>query len=322
MLKKPSLIRERMTINYYFRLRLKQFFRILKEIGFIRSLFLLSFLALIFYLLAKIDQRLIVPIAIILGLMFYHNERKDKDFLLLQTKHAASLLRIEYLFIGLPFIIIECLKTYFFEAGIIVITAILLPELKTIKWKSFTIKLPFLYKGGLEYIRMFRLYGWLYFFLFLIAVTGSLHDNIRIGKVALIVWGIIQATAFTSIPQRQELTFFLNYSSLQKYLIRSNAWNVTVTSIPLIGIIFSFSFVWENIIFSACAMVGSMLYLWNLGMIRHLLFSTVAIAIYQLIILIPLFFYSCFIPFLLIPFALINGVCYILLKNNTKQIWN
>lgn len=322
MLKEPSLIRERITIKYYFRLRIKQFLRILKEIGFIRSLFLLSLLALIVYLLAKTEQRLIVPIATVLGLMFYHNERKDKDFLLLQTKYAASLLRIEYLLIGLPFVIIESLKTYFLEAGIIVMTAILLPQLKTIKWKSSTIQLPFLYKGGLEYIRMFRLYGWLYIFLFLIALTGTLHDNIRIAKVTLIVWGIIQAIAFTSIPQRQELTFFLNYSTFQKYLIRSNAWNAAVTSIPLIGIILSFSCVWENILFSVCAMIGSMLYLWNLGMIRHLFFSTVAIAIYQLILLIPLFFYSCFIPFLLIPFALINGVCYILVKNNTKQIWN
>lgn len=53
---------------------------------------------------------------------------------------------------------------------------------------------------------MFCLYGWLYILLFLIALVGALHGNIRIGKVALIVWGIIQTMAFTSIPQRQELT--------------------------------------------------------------------------------------------------------------------
>ena len=311
-----------MIINYYFRLRLKQFFRILKEIGFIRSLFLLGFLFLAFYLLVKTNQGWIVPTGTILGLMFYHNERKDKEFLLLQTKDAASLLRIEYLLIGLPFVIIECLKDYFFEAGIIVITAILLPKLKAIKWRSSTIPLPFLYKGGLEYIRMFRLYSWLYFLLFLIAFIGALHNNIRIGKVSLIIWGIIQTVSFTSIPQRQELTFFLNYSTLQKYLIRSNVWNVAVTGIPLTGIILSFSFTWENILFSVCAMIGSMLCLWNLGMIRHLFSSTVAIAIYQLIVLIPLFFYTCFIPFLLILFVLINGTCYILVKNNSKKIWN
>lgn len=62
----------------------------------------------------------------------------------------------------------------------------------------------------------FSLYGWLYILLFLIALVGAPHGNIRIGKIALIVWGIIQTMAFTSIPQRQELTPFLNYPTLQK----------------------------------------------------------------------------------------------------------
>lgn len=311
-----------MIINYYFKLRLKQLSRILKEIGFVRSLFLSGFLALAFYLVLKTSQSWIVPAATILGLIFYHNERKDKDFLLLQTKDAISLLRIEYLLIGLPFVIIECLKTYFLEAGAIVATAILLPQLKTIKWKSTAVPLPFLYKGGLEYIRMFRLYSWLYFLLLLVAFMGALHHNIRIGKVSLIIWGIIQTVAFTSIPQRQELTSFLNYSTFQKYLVRSNAWNAAVTSIPLIVIILSYSFVWENVLFSACALAGSVLYLWNLGMTRHLFSSTVTITIYQLIILIPLFFYACFIPFLLILFVLINGAYYLFIKNYSKKIWN
>lgn len=311
-----------MIINYYFKLRLKQLSRILKEIGFVRSLFLSGFLALAFYLVLKTSQSRIVPAATILGLIFYHNERKDKDFLLLQTKDAIYLLRIEYLLIGLPFVIIECLKTYFLEAGAIVATAILLPQLKTIKWKSTAVPLPFLYKGGLEYIRMFRLYSWLYFLLLLVAFMGALHGNIRIAKVSLMIWGIIQTVAFTSIPQRQELTSFLNYSTFQKYLVRSNAWNATVTSIPLIVIILSYSFVWENVLFSACALVGSVLYLWNLGMTRHLFSSTVTITIYQLIALIPLFFYACFIPFLLILFVLINGAYYLFIKNYSKKIWN
>lgn len=222
----------------------------------------------------------------------------------------------------MPFVIIGCLKTDFLEAGAIVATAILLPQLKTIRWKSTAVPLPFLYKGGLEYIRMFRLYGWLYCLLLLVACMGALHDNIRIAKVSLIIWGIIQTVAFTSIPQRQELTSFLNYSTFQRYLVQSNVWNAAVTSIPLIGIILSYSFVWENVLFSACALAGSVLYLWNLSMTRHLFSSTITITIYQLIALIPLFFYACFIPFLLILFVLINGACCLIIKNYSKKIWN
>ncbi|RGN06613.1 hypothetical protein DXB82_06510 [Phocaeicola vulgatus] len=84
----------------------------------------------------------------------YHNERKDKDFLLLQTKDAIALFRVEYLLIGFPFILIECLRSRFPEAGAMIVTSLLLPKLKAIKWKSIAFPLPFLYKGGLEYSRI------------------------------------------------------------------------------------------------------------------------------------------------------------------------
>lgn len=311
-----------MIYSCYFKLRIKQLFRISKGIGVVRSLILFGLFYLGLYLLLKTNQGWALPIATILGLTFYHNERKDKDFLLLQTKHAISLFRIEYLLIGLPIVIIECLKAHFWAAGIITVAAVVLPGIKTIKWKSATIPMPFLYKGGIEYIRMFRLYGFLYLLLLLCTFVGARHGNITIRKVCLIIWGVVQSMAFASIPRRQELTFFLNYPTFQKYLIRSNAWNVAITFIPLITIVLIHSFVLEDIVFSACVMTGSIFYLWNVSMVRYLFPFTLPIALYQLIVLIPLFFYSCFIPFLLIPFALLNVVCFILLKNNTRQIWN
>ena len=87
-----------------------------------------------------------MPAVAILGLIGYHNERKDKDFLLLQTKDAIALFRVEYLLIGFPFILIECLRSRFPEAGAMIVTSLLLPKLKAIKWKSIAFPLPFLYK--------------------------------------------------------------------------------------------------------------------------------------------------------------------------------
>lgn len=110
--------------------------------------------------------------------------------------------------IVLHFLLLEAWKSRFFEVGIILLAALLLPFLKTVKWKSVVVPLPFLYRGGLEYIRMFRIYGCFYLLFIVIALIEAVHDNIRIGKVAMIIWRIIQATAYTSIPQRQELTFF------------------------------------------------------------------------------------------------------------------
>lgn len=89
-----------------------------------------------------------MPAVAILGLIGYHNERKDKDFLLLQTKDAIALFRVEYLLIGFPFILIECLRSRFPEAGAMIVTSLLLPKLKAIKWKSIAFPLPFLYNEG------------------------------------------------------------------------------------------------------------------------------------------------------------------------------
>ena len=263
-----------------------------------------------------------MPAAVILCLLCYHNERKDKDFLSQQVKCPALLLMAEYILIGLPFVVIECLRSHFAAAAVVMATAVLLPKLKTIKMKSAPVPLPFLYKGGLEYIRMFRMYGWLYLLLLIVTVIGALHANIRIGKVALIVWGIVQTMSFASVPQRQELTFYLNYSAFQRHLVLSSVWNAVITAVPFVGIILSFSFSGDNLLFAVFVISGSILYLCNMGMVRHMSFSSASLAVYQLVVLIPLFFFTCFIPLLLVPFVLINVLCCIFLKDNLKNIWN
>lgn len=311
-----------MVITCYFKLRSKQLFRLLKGIGLVRSLFLLGLLFLILFLLVKTDKGWITPTVVISGLLLYHNGRKDKDFLWLRTDAAVSILRMEYLLLGLPFILMEVFKANFLGAGAMVLAALLLPHLKTVQCRMPVIPLPFLYKGGLEYIRMFRMYGWVYLFLFVVSFIGGLHQNVRIAKAFLMVWCVLQSAAFLSVPRRHELAHFRSFSFFQGYLVRSGMWNVAVTGLPWVVMILSFSLVGENVLFSACALAGSVLYLWNLGMARYLLASAVALAIYQLVILIPLFFYACFVPFLLIAFILINAVCYILLKNDSKKIWN
>ena len=139
-----------MVITCYFKLRSKQLFRLLKGIGLVRSLFLLGLLFLILFLLVKTDKGWITPTVVISGLLLYHNGRKDKDFLWLRTDAAVSILRMEYLLLGLPFILMEVFKANFLGAGAMVLAALLLPHLKTVQCRMPVIPLPFLYKGGLE----------------------------------------------------------------------------------------------------------------------------------------------------------------------------
>ncbi len=306
----------------YFGLRLKQLWRILRRLGVAVTLLLAAFMFLAVYVLIKTSYSWIMPAAVILCLICYHNERKDKDFLSQQVKCPSLLLMSEYILIGLPFVVIECLRSHFAAAGAIMAAAVLLPKLKTLRLKSAPVPLPFLYKGGLEYIRMFRLYGWLYILLLLLSVIGALHANVRIGKVAMIVWGVVQTMSFASVPQRQQLTSYLNYSAFLRHLVLSSVWNAVITAVPFVGIILSFSFSGDNMLFAASVISGSILYLCNMGMVRHMSFSSASLAVYQLIVLIPLFFFTCFIPFLLVPFILINVLCCVFLKDNLKNIWS
>lgn len=82
----------------YFVLRLKQLWRILKRLGVAVSLLLAVFMFLTVYVLIKTSYSWIMPAAVILCLLCYHNERKDKDFLLQQVKCSALLLMVEYIY--------------------------------------------------------------------------------------------------------------------------------------------------------------------------------------------------------------------------------
>lgn len=116
----------------YLELRLKQLLRLLTGVGLLRCLFLFLFLFLIFLLLIKVDRDWIVPAMGIGGLFFYHNERKDKDFLLISTDCAKSILSLEYLLLSFPFVGIALFKGCFLGSGFIVMAALLLPYMKSL----------------------------------------------------------------------------------------------------------------------------------------------------------------------------------------------
>lgn len=63
---------------------------------------------------------------------------------------------------------IEIIKGQFTDAIGLWLFAALLPFLKEIKPEHKPVRLPFLYKGSYEYIRMFRQSFWVYILLFLL----------------------------------------------------------------------------------------------------------------------------------------------------------
>ena len=141
------------------------------------------------------ENRFAIPVVCVLLLAGYHNVRKDKEFLRTLTPHLSVFLIKEYTLIALPFAGIEIIKGQFTDAIGLWLFAALLPCLKKIKLEHKPVRLPFLYKGSYEYIRMFRQSFWVYILLFLFATAGTVHGNIKINKVCLILWGCLLYTS-------------------------------------------------------------------------------------------------------------------------------
>lgn len=307
--------------GYYLKLRCRQLGRLLVSIGLLRCLFLLLLVAVACAVLVKVDDVWIVPAVVCMGLLLYHNERKDKQFLMQHVGHLTRFLRKEYLLIGFPFLLLEGWKGNGIGAVVILLACMLIPGLKPVRRKSLVVPLPFLYRGGMEYLRLFRRYGWVYFLLLIVAVVGVWHGNVRVAKVSLLVWGVVQTAAFAYVPRLEDLVHFRNYGKLEQYICLSALWNGTVTSVLLMAVILAASPVWKEVIFVLSAWMGGVLALWNIGLFRYVCRSTWGIVLYQMIVVIPLFLYACVVPLLFVPFIVLDVMLSLVVKNKLKQIW-
>ena len=149
----------------YLLLRLKNFGRIAIELGIFRIVFLTTLTVAAIMILFLAENRFAIPVVCVLLLAGYHNVRKDKEFLRTLTPHLSVFLIKEYALIALPFAGIEIIKGQFTDAIGLWLFAVLLPFLKEIKPEHKPVRLPFLYKGSYEYIRMFRQSFWVYILL-------------------------------------------------------------------------------------------------------------------------------------------------------------
>ena len=94
----------------YLLLRLKNFGRIVIELGIFRIVFLTILTVAAIMILFLAENRFAIPVVCVLLLAGYHNVRKDKEFLRTLTPHLSVFLIKEYTLIVLPFAGIEIIK--------------------------------------------------------------------------------------------------------------------------------------------------------------------------------------------------------------------
>ena len=195
----------------------------------------------------------------------------------------------------------KCKKGDLQEAIGLWLFATLLPFLKEIKLEHKPIRLPFLYKGSYEYIRMFRQSFWIYALLLLFPIAGTVHGNIKIDKVCVVLWGLIQASGYLQPMDTGYLLHFKNFKTLCRFQSKSIAWNVFITSIPFGLALIASTYDQDEVLFFLFLLYRHLdLCHWHQYVAPYhpiplLLF------IVQLSILMPFYLGSLFVPFLLIP---------------------
>lgn len=310
------------NISIYINLRSKQIVRILVGIGPFRCLFLLSMATILFYVSTKVTNVWILPACYLLILWLYHNGRKDKEFLYLQVHGVKRLFTAEYLLLSLSFVISGIIATNYISVPIIILTAVIMPWIHSVRYHTIVLPLPLLYSGDLLYRRMFRKQVPMYTVLLFLSFMGVLHNNINLCKVCLIFWGIIQGTAYMVTPPKHELSVYNGLSMYQLMLVKSGLRNMSITMFPFILLMLVLIHDTDTMYFCLVLFSSAMLYLWNMGMARFSFDTQAVMGIYWLLLPLPLFLVSIMIPIVLIPYLVLNIGLTLSVKKKYKHIWN
>ena len=303
-------------------LRSKQIVRVLAGIGPFRCLFLICIAAILFYAFTKVTSVWILPVCYLLMLWLYHNSRKDKVFLSLHVHGIKGLFTAEYLLLGLPFIISGIIAANYISLPAIMLTAVVMPWIHSVRFHSIVLPIPLLYKGDLLYRRMFRKQVPLYAVFLFLSFMGVLHDNINLCKVCLILWGAIQGTAYMVTPPKHELSVYNSFGMYQLILVKSGLRNIFITMFPFIVLILVLRHDTEAILFCLVLFSSTLLYQWNMGMARFSFETQTVMGIYWLLFPLPLFLVSIMTPVVLILYLALNIGLTLSVKKKYKHIWN
>lgn len=310
------------TLLLYMNLRSKQIVRVLAGIGPFRSLFLIGIAIILFYAFTEVTSVWVLPVCYLLVLWLYHNSRKDKEFLSLQVHGIKRLFTVEYLLLGLPFIISGIIAANYISLPVIMLTAVVMPWIYPVRFHSVVLPIPLLYSGDLLYRRMFRKQVPLYAVLLFLSFMGVLHDNINLCKVCLILWGAIQGTAYMVTPPKHELSVYNSFGMYQLMLVKSGLRNIFITMFPFIVFMLVLRHDTEAILFCLVLFYSTLLYLWNMGMARFSFETQTAMGIYWLLFPLPLFLVSIVNPVVLILYLALNMGLTLAVKKKYKHIWN
>lgn len=308
--------------SLYVTLRWNMLVRVLNGLGIFRSLILFLFLSIAIAFLFKVKEEWIVPAVCLLLIGYYHNYRKDKYFLKQHVANAHLFLIKEYSLLSVPLILLELSKGYWAGGVCMSFIPLFVPFQKEVRWHAHPLRLKFLYTGNMEYIRMFRSCRPVYLFLFICSFLGGVHENMRIAKICMIFWGIIQTYAYCTVSDLDMIVKFKNYRTLQNLMWKSNFCNILVTYLPFVILVAIFSHQMSDVLFLISMTISALLYLQSACLLHYLCTTHFSLLLINYGFLLPIFFFSCFfVPVSIIPGIMVVTGSYVL-SEKFKSIWN
>jgi hypothetical protein len=232
-------------IRTIYKIRLFQFFRLLKGIGLFRIIILLLILWLIFFLAF---QFLISPentvkslIAIGLSLLSLQVSRNDKHFIKTTIKNPYSIYLSEYLLLILPFLVIWIVYSNWIGIGLLILIILLIPLISiNLNLNSkFKVRLPFISISSFEWISGIRRNLILLIPVYLFILAFSFKQNVAV--IGLIFLSILISGFYYYGEPREFVELFAKNPRdfiLRKILINLKQLIILFAPILIIAIIF------------------------------------------------------------------------------------
>lgn len=298
-------------------LKLKIIGRIFSTCGIFVSAILLAFIALALFLVYKSDSQY-VSLGVASVLMLVYNEmRKDREFLRMTFDNPYFLVAMDYIMIGVPFILISLQKGEYWQIAVMIAVALLLPCIKRHDSKLiFCIRLPFLYRGGIDMIYAFRVSWWLFPLALAGVIIGMVYDNINLAKVCTILW-----TLFFSASMRNPVPLVMNYRGFWRFFSENTKMVLLDTAIFLLPLLVVLAFCGEGVQFPMRLLASGIMLASSFVFVRYIVDNFVLLFL-NVMVMIVIYGISLFNVY---GYAMsVVLICLYLFFINTKycRLWN
>ena len=298
-------------------LKLKIIGRVFSTCGIFVSAILLAFIALALFLVYTSDSQY-VSLGVASVLMLVYNEmRKDREFLRMTFDNPYFLVAMDYIMIGVPFILISLLKGEYWQIAVMIAVALLLPCIKRHDSKLiFCIRLPFLYRGGIDMIYAFRVSWWLFPLALAGVIIGMVYDNINLAKVCTILW-----TLFFSASMRNPVPLVMNYRDFWRFFSENTKMVLLDTTIFLLPLLVVLAFCGEGVQFPIRLLASGIMLASSFVFVRYLVDNFVLLFL-NVMVMIVIYGISLFNVY---GYAMsVVLICLYLFFINTKycRLWN